>query len=300
MKKSIKIILWVVLAAFTIFFLTSIFLLADLRTPDIKNNSQSEEQIQLAHKLLNDAIKKQGLDQINQFSTYEIVGIDNWKGTMGRMATPWEWNQDKMAFRFSVGDFDGQAEVLEGKKKGFMAGIQSWDYYEKVDGKYQTNVEDHKGKIFTLAAYHYFMELGNRLADAPFIRYAGKDQLQGKAMEKIFVSWGNAVTKDYDHYLLWIGEASGLIEATTFSTRDNPKPAPAFLYGSMRFDDFRNVNGILIPFKQTAQMMNPKDNINDFIHQLTIEKFRWDNFAISEIRPFSEVKPVGDDKPVIK
>ena len=74
-------------------------------------------------------------------------------------------------------------------------------------------------------------------------------------------------------------------------------PAPAFVYGSLRFDDYRNVNGIMIPFKQTAQMMGPKDDINDFIHQLNIQSFEWDKFAVAELRPFSEVLPIGDDKP---
>lgn len=297
MRKSMKIISSTVLLVLTLFVLASIFCLADLRTADIKNNSQSDDQVQFAQNLLKEAIEKQGLDKINQFSSYQLIGTDDWKGFMGKKATPWDWNKDKIAFRFSVSDFDGQVEVLEGDKKGFVAGIQSWDYYEKQSGSYQTNVEDHGGKIFALAAYHYFIELGNRLAKAPFIRYAGKDQLKGQIMEKVFVSWGNDNTKDYDHYLVWIGQESGLIEATTFTTRDNPKPAPAFMYGSMRFDDFRTVDGILVPFLQTAQIMNPKDDLNDYIHQLKIEEFAWDHFPVSEIRPFSEISPLGDDKP---
>lgn len=79
--------------------------------------------------------------------------------------------------------------------------------------------------------------------------------------------------------------------------RDSPMPAPAFMYGSLRFDDYREVGGILIPFKQMAQLMNPKDDINDFIHQLIIQKFEWDNFNVSEIRPFSNITTIGDDKP---
>ncbi|MGH1436889.1 MAG: hypothetical protein ACRBG0_20795 [Lewinella sp.] len=296
MRKSIKILSGIVLLFLTVFVLMSIFWVADLRTADIKNNTQGEVQIQFANDLLATAIKKQGLDSIHRFSTYKLIGTDDWKGTMGEMGNPWGWNKDKTAFRFSVNDFDGQVEVLEGAQKGFVAGIQSWDYYEKKGDRYESKVEDDGGKIFTLAAYHYFIELGNRLANAPFIRYAGKGELEGKEMEKVFVSWSNDNTKDTDHYLLWIGKKSGLIEATTFTTRDNPQPAPAFLYGSVRFGDFRNIDGILIPFKQTAQVMTPKDDINDYIHQLTIQEFEWDNFAVSEIRPFSGLAPIGDNK----
>lgn len=294
MKK----ILWFFAAIFTLFFLVSFLWQADLRITDIKNNTQSPEQIELAKTLLNNTLKKQGMDKLNQFSTYEVIGSDYWKGMMGEMGNPWTWNKDEMTMRFSVGDFDGQVEVLEGDKKGFVAGIQSWNYYEKYEEQLTSKVEENTGIIFTLAAYHYFFELGNRLANAPLIRYAGKDQLKGKEMDKIFVSWGNEVTSAYDHYLLWIGKESGLIEATTFTTRDNPKPAPVFLYGSLRFDDYRNIDGILIPFKQTAQIMNPKDDIEDYIHQLTISKFAWDNFDASELRPFKELQLFGDDKPI--
>lgn len=296
MKKLIKIILSAVALALAGFILTSIFCLADLRTADIKNNTQSEQQIQLARNLLNKAIQKQGLDKVHQYATYEVIAEDNWKGMMGEMGNPWGWNKEKMALRFAIGDFDGQVEVLEGEQKGFVAGIQSWDYYEKKGDTFDSDVEDDGGKMFTLAAYHYFFELGTRLANAPFIRYAGEEQLKGKTMDKLFVSWGNEVTKKYDHYLLWIGKESGLIEATAFTTRDNPKPAPAFMYGSLRFDDFRNVNGVFIPFKQTAQIMSPKDDMNDFIHQLTIEKFEWDNFEVSKIRPLEGLSEIGDYK----
>ncbi|MFK7905030.1 MAG: hypothetical protein AB8B69_07895, partial [Chitinophagales bacterium] len=85
--------------------------------------------------------------------------------------------------------------------------------------------------------------------------------------------------------------------ATAFTTRDNAMPAPRFLYGSLRFDDYRDIGGVLIPFKQTAGLGNPKENTTDYIHQLTIDKFEWDAFPVSQIRPFAELKVIGDDKP---
>ena len=108
MRKSIKILSGIVLLFLTVFVLMSIFWVADLRTADIKNNTQGEVQIQFANDLLATAIKKQGLDSIHRFSTYKLIGTDDWKGTMGEMGNPWGWNKDKTAFRFSVNDFDGQ------------------------------------------------------------------------------------------------------------------------------------------------------------------------------------------------
>jgi len=274
------------------------FFMADLRTNEIKSGAQSDDKIRLAQDILNEAISKQGLDNIDRFSSYEITGRDQWKGMTGKMGNPWKWNNDKMAMRFTVGDFDGQVEVLEGDHKGLIAGMQSWNYYEKKDNKYDISVETNSGITFTLAAFHYFFELGNRLVDAPVLRYAGKDQFNGQEMHKIFASWGNKATKDYDQYILWIGKDSKLIEATTFTTRDNPKPAPLFLYGSLKFDDYRIVDGIMIPFKQTAQIMNPKTDENDYIHQLTIETFEWDKMEADELRPLKGLNKIGDDKPM--
>ncbi len=271
--------------------------MADLRTTEIINGTQSEKQMLFAKNLLEQSIQKQGLDQIGQYSTYQMLLTDHWKGMMGKMGNPWSWNKDNMKVRFTIGDFDGQVEVMEGKKKGFVAGIQSWDYYEKEASSFQTKVKDDQNIIFTLAAYHYFMELGPRLSKAPFIRYAGKDKLRDQEIEKVFVSWSNESSKAYDHYVLWIGKESGLIEATEFTTRDSPLPAPSSVYGSLQFEDYTEVNGTLIPFKQTAQLGRPKDNTAKYIHQINIQQFAWDSFPASSIRPFSELKTIGDDKP---
>lgn len=61
---------------------------ADLRTTEIKNNTQSEEQIALAKNLLAQTIKKHGFNKINQFTTYEVTGSDHWKGFLGKMGNP--------------------------------------------------------------------------------------------------------------------------------------------------------------------------------------------------------------------
>lgn len=279
------------------FILFSNFWVADLRTADIKNNTQTEAQIKYAKNLLKSAAAKQGIDKIGNYTTYEIEGTDHWKGMLGKVGNPWSWNGDKMALRFSVGDFDGQVEVLEGDNKNFKAGIQSWDYYENTEGTFNSNVTDDAGIIFITAAFHYFVEIGNRLYTAPFIRYAGTSELRGKQMEKVFVSWGNEATKDYDQYIVWIGKESGLIEALTFTTRDNFKPTPAFLYGSLHFDDYTDVDGVLIPFKQTAQLGEPSNDVTSYVHQLVINNFKWDSFPLEEIRPLEIKMNIGNDKP---
>lgn len=271
--------------------------IADLRAADIKKGTYGEENVELARTLLDKAAKIHGFDKLNQYMTYEAIATDHYKGMMGKIGNPWGVNKDKIAFRFNVGTFDSRMEVLEGKKKGFVAGLQSWDYYEKENGVIKTNVKDDKAKIFGLAANQYFFELGSRISKAPFVTYIGQDELNGKPVQKVFASWGTERTKDYDHYILWIGKESGRIEATTFTLRDSPLMGSGILTGSMRFEDFREKGGILIPHVQRATMGKPKDNPKKFLHQLVIEKFEWDNFEVAELRPLKGLAVIGDDKP---
>lgn len=271
--------------------------IADLRTADIKKGTYSEKNVELARELLDKVVKVHGFENINQYTTYEAIATDHYKGMMGKIGNPWGVNKDKIAFRFNVGSFDSRMEVLEGKKKGFIAGLQSWDYYEKEHGIIKTNVKDDKAKIFNLAAFQYFFELGNRISKAPFLTYIGKDELDGKPVQKVFASWGTEQTKDYDHYILWIGIESGLIEAATFTVRESPLIGSSILTGSMRFEDFRDKGGILIPHVQRATMGKPKDNPKKYLHQLVVEKFEWDNFEAAELRPLKGLTVVGDDKP---
>ncbi|MBT2163369.1 hypothetical protein [Zobellia barbeyronii] len=287
MKKIFRIIL-LVFAILAVFMAISAFVLADLRPDEVKDNNQSKEKIAYAKELLDEAVLKQGLDKLNQFSTYEAIGRDYWPGLMGKVGSPYRWENPKIAFRFKVGNFDSQLEVLEGDEKGYVAGIISNDYYEKQHITYHSEVEDNAGIIFTLGALQYFFELADRLSKAPFIRYVGQDELRGQKIEKVFVSWGNETTKDYDHYVLWIGKESGLVEAATFTTRNNPKPAPNFLYGSMQFEDYRNVNGILVPFVMTAQIGEPKDDTNENVHRVTVESFKWDSFPADKLNPIGK------------
>ncbi|SDM18967.1 hypothetical protein SAMN04488514_1068 [Kriegella aquimaris] len=78
---------------------------------------------------------------------------------------------------------------------------------------------------------------------------------------------------------------AGSIEAASFTTRYNPKTTPGFLYGSIQFEDYRDVNGIQIPLKQSAQLDRPKNNTEDYVHRLTIHNFEWVSFPVSQLQP---------------
>ena len=270
---------------------------ADLRTRSIKDGAQTEAQITTARQRLESAIAAQGFNTTDRFRTYEVTATDHWRGMLGNMGRVWNWKEDEMKLRYTLGDFDGQVEVTAGPKKGFKAGVQSFDYYEYTDGRYDTDVKDDKRLIFAINAFHYFFELGPRMLNAPVIRDYPDDELAGEPMHRVFVSWGTDKTRDYDQYVVWIGKQSGLIEAVTHTVRDNYLPGAQPMYTTTEFDDFRDVDGVKIPFKQTVTLFGPDAKEKGYVHRLTVTDFQWDAFAPEAIRPNATLEVMGDEKP---
>ncbi len=95
--------------------------LADLRTAELKKNGITASSEQRGRVLLAEAWRAKGLDNLSQHDTYEVVGIDHWKGLLGNMGKVWPVNQTPLQLRYAVNIFDGQVEILEGKEKGFRA-----------------------------------------------------------------------------------------------------------------------------------------------------------------------------------
>ncbi len=285
----------------TVLFLAFSFLssckTADLRTSDIKKDRVTQADIDKGRQLLNKAVIAHGFDKLSEHKTYEAIVIDHFKGMMGKMGNPWGVNEEKISFKFSLGDFDTQMEILEGKKKGNLAGIQSWDYYERKNGNIDTNVKDDNDKIFGLAAVHYFFELAHRLSKTPYATFVDEEILNGKKVNKVFVSWGKDRNKNYDQYILWLDQEKGFVEAATFTLRDSKMMGSGMMKASMNFEDFREIDGILVPFIQRATMGNPKENPKKYLHEFRVQEFIWDNFDISQIRPLQMDTMFGDSKP---
>ncbi|WP_424962908.1 hypothetical protein [Ekhidna sp.] len=284
----------------TAYFIPALFLsgcLADLQTRTVKNGISPETENH-GKDLLLTSWRNQGLDELNKHSTYSFSGTDVWKGLMGGIGKPWPEKRTRLNFKYAIGTFDGQVEFLSGEYKGKMAGLQSWQYYEdNEDGI--TFMERNKKTSFGLAAYQYFMELPDRLKDAPIISYAGDRTFDQQEYHLVFVTWSTPKPhKEHDQYLLWINKERSLIEYAEFTIRDNylKLPGSAAFYGSIHYEDFRSIEGVHIPHKQTVFMNGPKKKEKKRLHQITIDSFAFDNFPESMLYPNPELEKVGDSK----
>ena len=102
--------------------------------------------------------------------------------------------------------------------------------------------------------------------------------------------------QEHDQYLLYINQESKLIEYASYTIRENYLPGPKKFYGTIQFSDLREVKGVKIPFRQSVFLNAPKEKERKYLHQLTIEEFRFDSFDKELLYPDSSLELMGDEK----
>ncbi|MEL6536785.1 MAG: hypothetical protein AAFQ98_15305 [Bacteroidota bacterium] len=271
--------------------------LADVR-PDNFTDEPTAEEMAKGKALLEAAWKAQGMDKLANVETYEVIASDHWRGMMGRMGDLWPWQRRRMALRFIPGTFDAQVESLEGEYDGTVYGQQSWQFYTQEPGQPVAFQEEGNDRIsFGLAAFQYFFELADRLRKTDQIAYAGTMDFGGTNYEVVLVSWGNLAPQEkVDQYRLLINPETKCIEWATYTVRDNYLPAPAGLYGTIHFEDYRQVDGIWFSFKQSVYLNEDVSNLEKFAHQLTVRDIRLNTVPAASLRPGKDIVPIGDNK----
>ena len=125
---------------------------ADLReSPQKSADTPLREPAAVA--LLTAAVEAHGMTDLDtRYATYEATGADDWRGLMGNMGELWPWKSDRMALRYTVGDFNGQVGALEGEHAGTAYGLQSFDFYADKGGAADADVNDDERVSFGLTA----------------------------------------------------------------------------------------------------------------------------------------------------
>jgi hypothetical protein len=84
----------------------------------------------------------------------------------------------------------------------------------------------------------------------------------------VLASWGTAEPQQrVDQYVLWISRDTGLIDYVAYTVRDMGKR----MAGGMRYEDFRRVDGITMPFRMTAG----KPDGNDMMHRFQVSSIEF-------------------------
>lgn len=272
----------------------------DLRTTAIKQNGIQTANIEKGKRLLDKAWKAQGMDQLSNFNTYSFNGKDTWKGMLGSMGKVWKDKKSEMAFKYRVQTFDAQVSFLDGKDKGTSSGLQDWNYYDIKNGQpffSDKDKKENKRKVFGIAAYQFFTEMVDRLRNAPIIAYAGEKELRGQKYDLVFCTWHQPEPHmENDQYIVWINQKTGLLDFAEYTLRESYLKPPGYkkIGGGVEFTDFREIDGILVPYQQIIYAFKLRENPKKHLHKLYISDFQFDNFEESTLQVDKKI-PLGTE-----
>ncbi|MFK7772505.1 MAG: hypothetical protein AB8F94_10205 [Saprospiraceae bacterium] len=284
------------LLIFSFLFLQSC--MADLRTKSIKKEGITIENTKKGKAILERSWKAQGFDKMKNHQVYSFNGKDTWKGMLGRVGKVWPNRKSEMSFKYQIGTFDGQVAFHDGKRKGELAGLQNWNYYEVEEDKTKFRKPNKRIK-FGLSAFQYFTEMIDRLKNAPIISYAGEKEFRDQKYDLVLVTWNTEKPHQAaDQYIAWVNKETGLMDFTQYTIRETYLKAPGAraIPGAIEFSDFKNIDGILIPHVHTVYGFKIKKKQKKNLHQLIISDFQFDDFDGEELRLDKNIAKGGDFK----
>lgn len=268
------------------------------------SNLSIPESERIAKTKLEDIIEAQGFKVFQEKNVYQFKATDHWPGWIGGLAKIWPDKTTNFLFKHNFNTFDGSALFLDGKKEGDLIGLQSWMYYEKK--KNNTNIQnadtgDKFNKLeFGLVVFHYFLELPYRLYHAPIKRYYGQQEWKGKTYDLVFATWESEVANpDFDQYILWINTETQLVDYCIYTLRDNNSALTRHKYGSIAYQDYRNIEGFQVPFNMPILLDDgvvKKQSLDKYFHQFTIKEFDFGGFEEQELYPLPDLPKMMDSK----
>ncbi len=279
---------------------------ADLRSRTARRSDAETER--RGREKLERLAERHGYAAWKARTTMETVARDYWPG-----GSAW-WPEDDQKFRSQalLGTFTSRAELLDGDAAGEVWGIQAWAPY-KERNRERTWVSKSEGALtFYLPTLHYFNELPFRILSATVVRDGGEARHGGRAYDLVFASWRSAAPQpDLDQYVLWIDRETGLLAKVRYTVREAVPQMPPLMQklalplvaGTIHYEDYRDVEGIQVPFLQTVTLPPPELTryplSENYFHRLELEEARFDTVPREALLPDAALGDPGDRKPEI-
>lgn len=257
----------------------------------VENGADAAAQTK-GRALLELTAKVHGLERWQTVETFEVEMTDLWQGFVGRLGNPWPKPKVDVRLQFRRGSFDARAEFLNDPDlEGLTWGVQSFKPYTVQEGGKVTFV-DEKDIGFILNALQYFIEFPERGRGAEFVTYAGKRTVDGTLYDLVYITWGQLEAHSgADQYVAFINPKTHRMEKISYTVRD----IAGFVSGTIHFDRFRDVDGVLVPFLMTVTSEGETD-LSDFLHQMVVKSVRLNPVPTSVFRVDPALPLIGDSK----
>ena len=193
-------------------------------------------------------------------------GLDNWlafgEGSYEQVADWYDnplgiagWDELPQSFHMKsfLGTDNSELKLLNGKNKGQIWGTEAGKTYKLLNNgekEYVPNDKYQHKMIFK----NYWFQFPFRIGEAPIVAYAGEAQVEDKAYDLLYVTWGSeAPNRTYDQYVLYLNKKTRYVEWLHFTLRDKVN----FIHIAAQFADFKSINGIVSPFTQYVRFGKP-------------------------------------------
>jgi len=218
----------------------------DIR-PDALRHALTPDAVRQGRRLLGLLDSRYGgSERYRHHRVTQVEYTDAWaSGLMQRVGSPW-LPGERLRLTFAHGTDSSRLDFLSGPRQSQSWGIQQWQTYTVASG--QRKFAPNKDIKFWLPTLEYFLEMPFRVGEAEIVAHAGERTLGNQIYDLIFLTWGSPTPhRHMDQYVLWIRRSDGILEFAEYTVRD---VAP-FIVGCIHYEDLRDVDGILVPFRLT-------------------------------------------------
>ena len=248
--------------------------------PQSLESGISQDSRQKAYALLEETMKAQGYDNYEMHKSYEMETINISKSWIASATKIWSEDSAQLKYSISVAENNGKVEYREGEDKGFGAAFVDNQYYEKaINANHYTPADRNKAFIFGIEATKFLGEVAKGVKAAEFVAYAGEEEVNGQKYDVVFGTWESVEPNDdFDQYVLYINKDTKLIDRVKLTIRKPYFWAPGQKagYASAIFEDYRDVDGFKLPFKQTVFNFDFKEDVEEnYDGRLIVENFRF-------------------------
>lgn len=252
----------------------------DLR-PDDRTALTAPDSEAKGRALLEEAASASGEAAWRSHELSEVLMTDVWDLPLGAEHAMMPWDGERLAFRYAHGAYDGHFVYLEGDQKGETIGLQAGATYRRAPGG-EPVFEDDFMTAFFVGAFAYLNELPFRIGRATVVRALDDGTFQGKRYHRVFASWNtDEVQDDVDQYVVWIDPDTSRVRLVEYTLRD----FSGLMRGTCAYDDYREVDGVQLPFKLTVTQEPDDDYLDGFLHQVTVSAWTFDSFDRALVYP---------------
>ncbi|MCB9679099.1 MAG: hypothetical protein H6737_28615 [Alphaproteobacteria bacterium] len=219
-----------------------------------------------------------GAEALHRHASLELDLRDTWVG-VGRWFNPWPDADQRAHVRQRVHSFDSEAELLNGPEAGVTWGVTEGAAWRRVDGVEQPS--DSAQIRFMLPTLHYFVEMPQRLTEAPLVRYVGTEEVRGATYDVVYATWERIeANPQYDQYLVYLDPETHRLAKVHYTVREIAPVAS----GVAHLLDQRPVDGFWVAH-DIPVTTGLHDDPEAYMHRMVLDAVRFDDGVVGAAGP---------------